>query len=120
MEKSTHTPALVLFYTDWCFDCVRAAASWRRLVEAMQPLGVTVATVHAGHEAGLVRRVGVHGVPCLTLVLDQHVYVYKEGLKSMPKILGELRFYIAKCFSMEIVEVAICLSAIVSKISQVV
>ncbi|KAI8435371.1 hypothetical protein MSG28_003690 [Choristoneura fumiferana] len=90
LEKSTHTPALVLFYTDWCFDCVRVAASWRRLVEAMQPLGVTVATVHAAHEASLVRRVGVHGVPCLTLVLDQHVYVYKEGLNSMPKILGEL------------------------------
>ncbi|XP_063378538.1 dnaJ homolog subfamily C member 16 [Cydia fagiglandana] len=92
MEKSVHTPALVLFYTDWCFDCVRAAAFWRRLVEALQPLGVTAATVHAGHEASLVRRIGVHGVPCLTLVLQQHVYIYKESLSSMPKILEWIRW----------------------------
>lgn len=89
VEKSIHTPALVLFYTDWCFECVRSAASWRRLVEALQPLGVTMATVHAGHEASLARRVGVHGVPVLTFVLDKHVYLYKEGLASLPKILGE-------------------------------
>lgn len=88
VEKSVHTPALVLFYTDWCFDCVRSAAAWRRLVDALQPLGVTMATVHAGHEASLARRVGIHGVPCLTLVLDKHVYSYKESLQSMPKILG--------------------------------
>ncbi|XP_047988249.1 dnaJ homolog subfamily C member 16 [Leguminivora glycinivorella] len=92
MEKSVHTPALVLFYTDWCFDCVRAAAFWRRLVEALQPLGVTAATVHAGHEASLVRRIGVHGVPCLTLVLQQHVYIYKESLSSIPKILDWIRW----------------------------
>ncbi|XP_075969104.1 dnaJ homolog subfamily C member 16 l(3)80Fg [Anticarsia gemmatalis] len=91
-EKSVHTPAIVLFYTDWCFDCVRSAASWRRLVEALQPLGVTMATVHAGHEASLARRVGVHGVPCLTLVLDKHVYIYKEALSSLPKILEFVRW----------------------------
>ncbi|KAJ0180258.1 hypothetical protein K1T71_003662 [Dendrolimus kikuchii] len=92
VEKSVHTPALVLFYTDWCFDCVRSAASWRRLVEALQPLGVTLATVHAGHEASLARRVGIHGVPCLTFVLDKHVYIYKEALSSMPKILEFMRW----------------------------
>ncbi|KAM3961733.1 dnaJ homolog subfamily C member 16 l(3)80Fg [Aphomia sociella] len=92
IEKSVHTPAIVLFYTDWCFECVRSAAAWRRLVGALQPLGATLATVHAGHEAGLARRVGVHGVPCLTLVLDKHVYIYKEGLSSMPKILEFVRW----------------------------
>lgn len=92
VEKSIHTPALVLFYTDWCFDCVRSAAAWRRLVEALQPLGVTMATVHAGHEASLARRVGVHGVPCLTFVLDKHIYLYKEGLSSLPKILEFMRW----------------------------
>ncbi|CAG9783439.1 unnamed protein product [Diatraea saccharalis] len=92
IEKSIHTPAFVLFYTDWCFDCVRSAAAWRRLVDALQPLGVTLATVHAGHEGNLARRVGVHEVPCLTLVLDKHVYIYKEGLSSMPKILEFMRW----------------------------
>ncbi|XP_013182257.1 PREDICTED: dnaJ homolog subfamily C member 16 [Papilio xuthus] len=92
MEKSVHTPALVLFYTDWCFDCVRSAAAWRRLVEALQPLGITLATVHAGHEAALARRVGVHGVPCLTFVIDKQVYIYKESLGSMPKILEFVRW----------------------------
>ncbi|KAH9634817.1 hypothetical protein HF086_012231 [Spodoptera exigua] len=92
IEKSIHTPALVLFYTDWCFDCVRSAAAWRRLVEALQPLGVTMATVHAGHEANLARRVGVHGVPCLTFILDKHVYMYKEGLSSLPKVLEFIRW----------------------------
>ncbi|XP_068629703.1 dnaJ homolog subfamily C member 16 [Battus philenor] len=92
MEKSVHTPALVLFYTDWCFDCVRSAAAWRRLVEAMQPLGITMATVHAGHETSLARRVGVHAVPSLTLVIDKQVYIYKEPLASMPKILEFIRW----------------------------
>ncbi|KAL0841720.1 hypothetical protein ABMA28_013992 [Loxostege sticticalis] len=92
IEKSVHTPAIVLFYTDWCFECVRSAAAWRRLVDALQPLGVTLATVHAGHEASLARRVGVHGVPCLTLVLDKHVYIYKEALASLPKILEFIRW----------------------------
>ncbi|XP_052750652.1 dnaJ homolog subfamily C member 16 [Galleria mellonella] len=92
MEKSIHTPAIVLFYTDWCFECVRSAAAWRRLVAALQPLGVTMATVHAAHEAALARRVGVHTVPCLTLVLDKHVYIYKEGLTSLPKILEFVRW----------------------------
>ncbi|XP_023950560.2 dnaJ homolog subfamily C member 16 [Bicyclus anynana] len=92
LEKSVHTPALVLFYTDWCFDCVRAAAAWRRLVQALQPLGVTLATVHAGHEAALVRRLGLHGVPSLTLALDKQVYIYKEALSSVPKILEFIRW----------------------------
>ncbi|XP_046965238.1 dnaJ homolog subfamily C member 16 [Vanessa cardui] len=92
LEKSVHTPALVLFYTDWCFDCVRSATAWRRLVEALQPLGVTMATVHAGHEANLARRIGVHGVPCLTLILDKQVYIYKESLSSLPKILDFIRW----------------------------
>ncbi|XP_049866727.1 dnaJ homolog subfamily C member 16 [Pectinophora gossypiella] len=92
LEKSVHTPALVLFYTDWCFECVRSAAAWRRLVDALQPLGVTMATVHKAHEAALARRIGVHTVPCLTLVLDKHVYLYKEGLASLPKILDFMRW----------------------------
>lgn len=89
LEKSVHTPALVLFYSDWCFDCVRSATAWRRLVEALQPLGVTLATVHVGHEANLARRIGIHGVPCLTLILDKQVYIYKESLNALPKILGK-------------------------------
>ncbi|CAG4906839.1 unnamed protein product [Colias eurytheme] len=92
LEKSIHTPALVLFYTDWCFDCVRSASSWRKLVEALQPLGITLATVHAGHEASLARRIGVHGVPCLTFVLDKQIYIYKESLASLPKVLEYIRW----------------------------
>ncbi|XP_022125250.1 dnaJ homolog subfamily C member 16 [Pieris rapae] len=92
LEKSVNTPALVLFYTDWCFDCVRSASSWRKLVEALQPLGVTLATVHAGHEASLARRLGVHGVPCLTFVLDKQIYIYKESITSLPKVLEYIRW----------------------------
>ncbi|CAG9585841.1 unnamed protein product [Danaus chrysippus] len=92
LEKSIHTPALVLFYTDWCFDCVRSASSWRKLVDSLQPLGVTLATIHAGHEASLARRIGVHSVPCLTLILDKQIYIYKDGLNSLPKILEFMRW----------------------------
>ena len=55
-----------------------------------------MATVHAGHEASLARRIGVHGVPCLTLILEKQVYIYKEGLSSLPKILGG--HFFASCF----------------------
>ncbi|CAG9095554.1 unnamed protein product [Plutella xylostella] len=93
VEKSVHTPALVmLFYTDFCFDCVRAAGAWRRLVEALQPLGLTLGTVHAGHEAALARRVRIPAVPCLTLVIDKHVHIYRDDLQSITKIFEFMRW----------------------------
>ncbi|XP_041977353.1 dnaJ homolog subfamily C member 16 [Aricia agestis] len=92
LEKSVHTPALVLFYTDWCFDCLRSTTAWRRLVEALQPLGMTLATVHAAHESNLARRIGVHGLPCLAFILDKQIYLYKDGLGSLPKILDFIRW----------------------------
>lgn len=92
LEKSTHTPAIVLFYSDWCLECVQAGPSWRKLVELLQPLGVAAATVHAAHEHVLSRKVGVHSIPCLVFILDRHVYVYKESLTSIPRIIEFIRW----------------------------
>lgn len=61
-------------------------------MDALQPLGVTMATIQAIHEAPLARRLGIPSVPCLAFVIDKHVYLYKEGLGSLPKILEFIRW----------------------------
>lgn len=88
VEKSTRDAVLVLFYSDWCMDCLRAAPVWRRLVEALQPRGATLATVHAGHEPLLVRQLGVPSLPSLVLLIDRQAYVYKETTLSVQKVVG--------------------------------
>ncbi|XP_050670634.1 dnaJ homolog subfamily C member 16 [Leptidea sinapis] len=92
VEQSVHTPALVLFYSDWCFECVRVAGAWRKLAAALRPLGVTTATVHAAHEPGLARRLAVPALPALLYVIDRQTYIYKDSLSSLPNILEYMRW----------------------------
>lgn len=90
VEKSTREIVLTLFYSDWCMECLRAAPVWRRLVEALQPRGVTLATVHAGHEQLLVRQLGIPGLPSLVLLVDRQPYIYKDNILSVQKVVGTL------------------------------
>lgn len=89
VEKSSREVVLVLFYSDWCMECLRVAPAWRRLVEALRPRGVTLATVHAGHEPLLARQLGLAGLPGLVALVNRRAYVYRETTLSVQKVVGK-------------------------------
>lgn len=88
MPKSEKTPYLVFFYTDWCFQCLQMAPYWRKLLELLEPLGVNLVTVHSEREPSLPRRLNIHALPCIVLILDGNTYVYKGTITSLEKIIG--------------------------------
>lgn len=70
---------------------MKAASAFKKLIDSLEPLGVTFATINAGIEGQLVRKVGVHSLPCISLVLDGHNYIYKESVLSVPRIVDFVR-----------------------------
>lgn len=91
MPKSKNTPHIIMFYSDWCFACMRAAPAFKKMIDALEGLGVVFATVNAGHENQLTRKTGVHSLPCIVMVLDEHNYVYKESVFSVQKVVDFVR-----------------------------
>ncbi|XP_014481726.1 PREDICTED: dnaJ homolog subfamily C member 16 [Dinoponera quadriceps] len=91
IPKTYRMPYLVLFYSDWCFACLQVEPTWRRLIEELEPLGFGLATVHAKKESALARRLGIHSLPCLVVVVEGHASVYKESLFSIQKVIEFVR-----------------------------
>ncbi|XP_053688060.1 dnaJ homolog subfamily C member 16 isoform X2 [Sabethes cyaneus] len=91
VPKSHHTPQILMFYSDWCFSCMKAANSFKKMIDTLEPYGVTFATINAGHENQLVRKVGVHSLPCVIMVLDGHNYVYKESVYNTQRVVEFIR-----------------------------
>lgn len=87
VPKSTRIPHLIFFYTDWCFPCLQTAPYCRKLKEYLEPLGVEFVTVHSGHEPNLARRLNIHTLPCLVLLIDENIFVYKDTITHIPKII---------------------------------
>lgn len=87
VPKSEKVPYVLFFYTDWCFPCLQSAPYFRKLVDNLEPLGIEFATVHSTREPNLSRRLNVHALPCLVLLLDGNVYVYKETITNAGKII---------------------------------
>lgn len=102
VPKSTRIPHLIFFYTDWCFPCLQTAPYCRKLVEYLEPLGVNFVTVHSGRERNLGRRLNIHTLPCLILLIDENIYVYKETITHVPKIIGN-KMFIALSFVLIII-----------------
>uniref|UniRef100_A0A182W631 DnaJ homolog subfamily C member 16 n=1 Tax=Anopheles minimus TaxID=112268 RepID=A0A182W631_9DIPT len=91
LPKSRLTPQILMFYADWCFACMKAANSFKKLIDTLEPYGVVFATVNAGHEEQLVRKVGVHSLPCVIMVLDGHNYVYKDSVFNAQHVVDFIR-----------------------------
>ncbi|KAG5889837.1 hypothetical protein JTB14_023162 [Gonioctena quinquepunctata] len=91
VPKSEKIPHLIFFYTDWCFQCIQTAPYCRKLVDYLEPLGINFATVHSGREPNLGRRLSIHTLPCLVLLLDGDIFVYKETIFSIQKIIEFIR-----------------------------
>ncbi|KAK6617912.1 hypothetical protein RUM43_014141 [Polyplax serrata] len=91
VPKSYMAPHLILFYSDWCFSCVKIEPVWRRVVEELEPIGVEIATVHSGEEQLLAKKCGISFVPSLVLLINGKVYPFKESLYSIQKIVDFIR-----------------------------
>lgn len=91
VPKSKNTPHIIMFYSDWCFACMRAAPAFKKMIDALEGIGVTFATVNAGHENQLTRKVGISSLPSIAMILDEHNYVYKENVFSVQKIVDFVR-----------------------------
>lgn len=93
VPKTFRTPYLILFYSDWCFACLQIEPTWRRLIDELEPLGLGLATAHAEKESALARKLGIHSLPCLVVIIDGRTSVYKESLFSIQKIVGTYFYY---------------------------
>ncbi|XP_057651813.1 dnaJ homolog subfamily C member 16 isoform X1 [Diorhabda carinulata] len=91
VPKSSTVPHLIFFYSDWCFQCIQTAPYCRKLVDNLEPLGINFVTVHSGREKNLGRRLSIHTLPCLVLLLDGDIYVYKETITSVQRIIEFIR-----------------------------
>ncbi|KAK4305788.1 hypothetical protein Pmani_022334 [Petrolisthes manimaculis] len=88
---SKKQPYLILFYSDWCIACAQIEPIWRRLCEELEPINFGMATVHAGREVELAKRLGVKTVPYLIMLLDGHPYHYTQPSVSMVSSLDFIR-----------------------------
>lgn len=91
VPKSHYTPHILMFYNDWCFTCMKAAGTFKKMIDSLEPLGTIFATVNSNHENILVRKTGVHSIPCIVLVLDGKNYVYKDSVFSIHKVVEFVR-----------------------------
>lgn len=90
IPKSYVRPFLLMFYADWCFSCMKVASTFKKIQDALEPVGFTFATVNAGHESNLARKAGVHALPCVVLVLDGKTYAYRN-LLALPTLVDFIR-----------------------------
>ena len=91
LPNSSRQPYLILFYSDWCFTCLRVEPIWARLSEELEPVGFGVATVHTEHEKDLARKISVKELPHFVLLLDGQVIHYKDPQFSAVKAIEFVR-----------------------------
>ncbi|KAG5319378.1 DJC16 protein, partial [Pseudoatta argentina] len=91
VPKTYRMPYLILFYSDWCYMCLQAEPTWRRLIDELEPLGLGLATAHAKKESTLARRLGIHSLPCLVVIVDGRTSVYKESVFGIQKVVEFVR-----------------------------
>lgn len=91
LKNTKKQPYLILFYSDWCFTCLRIEPIWSRLTEELEPVGFGIATVHTEHEKELARKISVKEVPHMVLLLEDKIFHYKEGQFSAIKTIEWIR-----------------------------
>jgi DnaJ homolog subfamily C member 16 len=86
------SPHIIIFYSDWCFPCMRAAPTFRKIIDSLENFGVVFASVNSAHESRLCRKIGIHMLPAVVLVIEETTYVYKEpGTISTSKIVDFIK-----------------------------
>jgi len=91
LPESTGKPYLIMFYSDWCFTCMRLEPIWSKLTEELEPVGFGIVTVHAGRQRELTRKIGSNELPHIALLLDGRIIHYKDPQFSALRILEFVR-----------------------------
>lgn len=92
LPKSASSPHIVIFYSDWCFPCMRAAPTFRKIMDSLENFGVVFATVNSAHESRLTRKIGITALPSFVLVLDENTFIYKEsGALTTAKVVDFIK-----------------------------
>ena len=91
LKNTKKQPYLILFYSDWCFTCLRIEPIWTRLTEELEPVGFGIATVHSEHEKELARKISVKELPHLVLLLEDKIFHYKDAQFSAVKTIEWIR-----------------------------
>lgn len=91
LPGSNSQPYLILFYGDMCSPCLQAEPIWDKLVQQLEPLGMSFATIHAQHESALAHKIGVSSVPYLIGVIDGRAFHYKDSQLSFIKVVDFCR-----------------------------
>ena len=91
LPGSANRPYLVMFYSDWCFTCVKVEPIWARLLDELDPVGFGLAAVHTEHEKELARKLGAKDLPHMVLLLDGRAVHYRESQFSAQKVLEFIR-----------------------------
>ena len=89
--ESTVKPYLILFFSDWCFTCLRIEPIWAKLTEELEPVGFGIVTVHAERHRDLARKIGSNELPHISLLLDTKVIHYKDPQFSALRVLDFVR-----------------------------
>jgi DnaJ family protein C protein 16 len=91
VPNSAKKPYLILFYSDWCYTCIKVEPIWARLMEELDPVGFGLAAVHTEHEKELARKIGAKELPHMIMLLDGKVIHYKDPQFSATKTLEFIR-----------------------------
>ena len=91
LPGSFSQPHLILFFSDFCFTCLRIEPIWTKLTEELEPVGFGVITVHVGHERELARKIGANEIPHMAMLMDGKVVHYKDPQFSALKTLDFVR-----------------------------
>ena len=67
-------PYLILFYSDWCYTCLRIEPIWSKLTAELDPVGFGIATVHTEHEKELTRKIGAKELPHIILLIGMFLF----------------------------------------------
>ena len=82
LPNSQRRPYLILFYSDWCYTCLRIESIWAKLTDDLEPVGFGFATVHTEHEKELTRKTGAKQLPHVILLIEGRVIHYKVSLPA--------------------------------------
>ena len=91
VPDSHQKPFLIMFYSDWCFTCLRVEPIWAKLTEELEPVGFGIVTVHAGKERELARKIGSNELPHIGLLMDGKIVHYKDPQFSALRVLEFVR-----------------------------
>ena len=70
---------------------MRVEPIWAKLTEELEPVGFGIATVHAGRERELARKIGSNELPHISMLLDGKIIHYKDPQFSALRVLEFVR-----------------------------